>query len=60
MKTLAKTGSAFGLHIGVAFGVTYAMTGSVMAGSLTALLEAGCNVAANHVHERCWRRADKA
>jgi len=36
------------------------MTGSVMAGSLTALLEAGCNVAANHVHERCWRRADKA
>ncbi len=44
------------LHMGVAFGVTYAMTGSIMTGGLAALVEPICNVALLPFHEKAWRR----
>jgi uncharacterized membrane protein len=56
MVTIVKGTSALCLHLGVAFGVTYAMTGSVVAGGITALLEASVNVVASHYHEKIWHR----
>ena len=43
------------LHMGVAFAVTYAMTGSVMTGGLAAMVEPVCNVALLPLHEKVWR-----
>lgn len=54
MIFLEKTSQVL-LHMGVAFGVTYAMTGSVMTGGLAALVEPICNVALLPLHERAWR-----
>lgn len=56
MVTIAKGTTALGLHLGVAFGVTYVMTGSLVAGGITALVEAGINVLASHCHEKIWGR----
>ena len=38
----------------VAFSVVYAMTGSVLAGGLVALVEPACNTVAYHFHEKVW------
>jgi len=54
MMNLLETTSAVALHMGVAFGVTYFMTGSLVAGGLTALIESLCNVVAHRYHERFW------
>lgn len=56
MVSVVKGGSALCLHLGVAFGVTYTMTGSLVAGGVTALLEAVINVVASHYHEKIWER----
>lgn len=42
------------VHFGVAFGVAYAITGSVALGGLLAIVEPLCNTAAFYVHERLW------
>ena len=55
MIVIEKTSQVF-LHMGVAFAVIYAMTGSVMTGGLAALVEPVCNVALLPLHERMWRR----
>lgn len=60
MVTIVKGTSALCLHLGVAFGVTYAMTGSVVAGGITAVLEVGVNVIASHYHEKIWHRIQPA
>lgn len=54
MIKAAEAGSQVAVHLLVAFGVTWAVTGSVAAGSLTALAEASCNVVAHHYHHRLW------
>lgn len=54
MIVIEKTSQVI-LHMGVAFGVTYAMTGSMMTGGLAALVEPICNVALLPLHERAWR-----
>ena len=59
MVTLVKGTTALCLHLGVAFSVTYAMTGSVAAGSIAALLEASINVVATHYHEKVWARIQR-
>lgn len=59
MATIIKGGSALCLHLGVAFGVTYAMTGSLVAGGITAVLEASVNVVASHYHEKIWHRIQR-
>lgn len=60
MVSVIKGSTALCLHLGVAFGVTYAMTGSVLAGGITALVEASVNVIASHYHEKIWHRIQPA
>ena len=49
--------SQTGLHMGVAFGVMYGMTGSLALGGLVALLEPICNVLLLPLHDRAWGHA---
>lgn len=56
MVTAAKTASQIVLHMGVAFGVMYVMTGSVAAGGVAAVLEPICNVILMPLHDKMWER----
>lgn len=56
MFTVAKTTSQIGLHMGVAFGVMYVMTGSVAAGGVAAVLEPICNVMLMPLHDKMWEK----
>lgn len=51
---MIKTFSFALVHVTVAFSVVYAMTGSVLAGGLVALVEPACNTVAYHFHEKVW------
>lgn len=55
MIIIEKTSQVM-LHMGVAFGATYAMTGSAMTGGLAAVVEPVCNVLLLPLHEKVWRR----
>lgn len=55
---MSKTLSFAGLHMGVAFGVGYAMTGSPWVGGALALVEPACNTVVFHFHEKVWRRIE--
>lgn len=46
------------LHFGVAFTVTYALTGSVAVATSVGLIEPIANTIAFYFHERAWRRVD--
>jgi uncharacterized membrane protein len=54
MVTAAKTTSQIGLHMGVAFAIMYAATGSVAFGGIAAILEPICNVILLPIHDRIW------
>lgn len=56
MVTAAKTTSQIGLHMGVAFGIMYAVTGSVAFGGIAAVLEPICNVILLPVHDKVWEK----
>ena len=56
MVTAAKTTSQIGLHMGVAFGVMYAATGSLAFGGIAAVLEPICNVILLPIHDRIWAK----
>lgn len=56
MVTAAKTTSQIALHMGVAFGVMYAVTGSLAFGGIAAVLEPICNVILLPIHDRLWAR----
>lgn len=56
MARAAQTVSQLGLHLGVAVGVGYAMTGSLAIGGAVALVEPVCNVVAGHLHDKAWQR----
>jgi uncharacterized membrane protein len=56
MVLAAKTTSQIVLHMAVAFGVMYAVTGSVAFGGIAALLEPVCNAILLPLHDRLWRR----
>ena len=56
MVTAAKTVSQVVTHMSIAFGVTWAMTGSAALGGVAALLEPLVNVALLPLHERGWKR----
>ncbi len=56
MVTAAKTTSQIGLHMGVAFGLMYAITGSVAFGGVAAILEPICNVILLPLHDKLWER----
>jgi uncharacterized membrane protein len=51
-----KTMTFAAVHMGVAFGVVWAMTGSWMVGGAVALIEPACNTLAYFVHERAWEK----
>ncbi|MGV6475994.1 DUF2061 domain-containing protein [Azotobacter vinelandii] len=48
------------MHFCIAFGVAYALTGSVATGGLVAVIEPLCNALGFYVHERIWQRLDRA
>lgn len=54
MVTIAKTTSQIGLHMGVAFALMYAVTGSLAFGGIAAVLEPICNVMLLPFHDRLW------
>lgn len=53
-----KTLSFAAVHFTVAFGVGYLLTGSILVGSLLALVEPAVNTVAYHFHEMVWKRID--
>jgi uncharacterized membrane protein len=44
------------VHFTVAFTVAYLLTGSILVGSLLALVEPMCNTVAYYFHEKAWKR----
>lgn len=44
------------MHFCIAFGVTYALTGSVAASGLVAAIEPLCNSVGFYFHEKLWTR----
>ena len=57
---MTKTITFAAVHFSVAFGVGYAMTGSVLVGGAIALVEPAINTVAYHLHERVWARLQRA
>ena len=57
-RDLVKTASFAGLHFTVAFGVAYALTGSVAVATGVGLIEPVVNTVAFYFHERAWARVD--
>ncbi len=53
---MTRTISVAIMHFGVAFGVTYALTGDVLIGSAVALVEPAVNTVGYDIHERVWER----
>ncbi|HJV11061.1 MAG TPA: DUF2061 domain-containing protein [Burkholderiales bacterium] len=54
MVIAAKSMSQVLLHMAVAFGVMYAVTGSLAFGGLAALIEPVVNVVLLPLHDRLW------
>ncbi|MBI5333893.1 MAG: DUF2061 domain-containing protein [Burkholderiales bacterium] len=57
---MAKTLTSGAMHVGVAFGVTYAMTGSTAVSLGVTLVEATINTAGHHVLDHVWERVGRA
>ncbi len=55
MAVAAKKLSQVSVHMGIAFGLMYVLTGSVAFGGLAAVLEPVINVVLLPSHERGWR-----
>ncbi len=56
---MAKSATFGVMHLGIAFGVSFALTGSVaIAGAIT-LLEPLINTVAHYFFDRWWDRRDK-
>ncbi len=59
---MAKSASFGVMHLGIAFGVSYALTGSVAVAGAITLVEPVLNTVAHYFFERWWdrRRAPQA
>lgn len=57
-QALTKTVTFALLHFGVAFTVTYALTGSIAVATGVGLVEPFVNTLAFYFHERAWKRAE--
>ena len=44
------------MHFGIAFSVTYALTGDLLIGGSVALIEPLANTFGYHLHEKIWQR----
>lgn len=53
---MTKTMSFAAVHMTVAFGVGYALTGSALVGGAIALVEPAVNTVAYFFHEQIWER----
>ena len=53
---MKKTISFAIIHMAVAFGVGFIMTGDIFVGSALALVEPLCNTVAYYFHEKVWLR----
>ncbi|PLC54579.1 hypothetical protein CR155_07365 [Pollutimonas nitritireducens] len=60
MFIVAQKTSQVMLHMSVAFGVTYAFTGSLATGGMAAVLEPICNVLLLPLHDRLWSKVGAA
>ena len=56
MLRVGQTISQVVLHMGVAFAVGYAISGSLALGGAAALVEPICNVVLLPLHDRIWAR----
>jgi len=54
MQFIAFKVSQVGLHMGVAFVVAYAFTGSLAVGGAAAVVEPICNVTLMPLHDKVW------
>jgi uncharacterized membrane protein len=58
IAAMTKTLSFAAVHFTVAFGVGYALTGSVVVGGVMALVEPAVNTVAYYFHEKVWKRIE--
>ncbi|CAM4039672.1 DUF2061 domain-containing protein [Shewanella aquimarina] len=56
---MAKTITFAILHFGVAFGITYLLTGSIVIGGVVALIEPAINTIVFYLHDKVWQRIEK-
>lgn len=56
---MTKTLTFAVMHFSIAFGVVYALTGSVLLGGAVALIEPTLNTVAFHFHEKVWQRVER-
>lgn len=57
---MLKTVTFTVMHFGIAFTVAYLLTGSVAIGGLVAIVEPLVNSVGFYVHEKVWKRCEKA
>ncbi|QFU25055.1 DUF2061 domain-containing protein [Shewanella eurypsychrophilus] len=55
---MTKTFTFAILHFGVAFTVTYLLTGSIVIGGTIALLEPAINTVVFYFHEKVWKKIE--
>lgn len=55
---MCKTVTFAVLHFGIAFTITYLLTGDVVVGGLVALVEPAVNTLAFYFHEKVWRQIE--
>ena len=53
---MTKTFTFAVMHFSIAFGVVYAMTGSLLLGGAVALIAPALNTVAFYFHEKFWNR----
>ncbi len=51
---MAKSASFGVMHLGIAFGVSYALTGSVAVAGAITVVEPVCNTVAHYFFDRWW------
>lgn len=57
MTQIKKTASFAVLHFMTAFGVAWAMTGSMLVGGAVAVVEPAINTVVYFLHEKVWQRS---
>jgi uncharacterized membrane protein len=57
---MAKSAIFGVMHLGIAFGVTYALTGSVAVAGAVTLVEPVCNTVAHYFFDRWWEQRRRA
>lgn len=55
---MTKTFTFAIMHFTIAFGVVYALTGSLLVGGAVALIEPTLNTVAFYFHEKVWTRME--